>query len=105
MESSVSLILTRRVRGNQPGYLFLTHHNSEPLLAVRHHLVLPLIGRTSQVRKIYDNGLLTFCLTSKSVDTAGPLLDVAGVPVEIMVNNVPAKSLQINTLSHNLAAH
>ena len=39
-------------RSNQLGDFLLAHHNAEPLFALRHNLILPLVGRSSQIWKI-----------------------------------------------------
>ena len=39
-------------RSNQLGDFLLAHHNAEPLFALRHNPILPLVGRSSQIWKI-----------------------------------------------------
>jgi len=69
-------------------------------LAIRHYFVLSFIGRAVETRDVDDDRLPAFGLTSKSIDTASSLLNLARTPVQIVMNDVTAKALKIDALSH-----
>jgi len=61
----------------------LAHYDLEPLFAVPHDAKLPLVSCTVEVGQIRDNRVSPLCFAAEAVDSAGALLDVAGVPREI----------------------
>ena len=94
-----------RLRRYQPGNLILAHHDTEPPFPIGHHPKLPLVGRTGQVWEIHNDRLESLGLASQSVDATGSLLDCAGIPCEIVMNDMAAESLKIDSLPHDLAAN
>ena len=44
-------------------------------------------------------------LTAETINAAGTLLDRAWIPIEIVVNHMPAEPVQVDALSHDLTAH
>src|SRR5260370_11917171 len=98
---SLSVIIAR----NQPSYFVLAHDDAEPLFPVGHHVELSFISGARYVRQVNVDRMLQFSLAAKAVNAARPLFDFAGVPIQIMVNNVAAVTLQIDTFTHYLAAN
>jgi len=46
---------------DDPGHFLLSHHDSEPALAVRHHSVLPFVGGACEVGQVYRNRMPVLC--------------------------------------------
>ena len=81
---------------------FLPHHDTEPPLAIRHYLILSLVGSTGEIREIDDNRLTAFGLAGQPIDSARPLLDRARVPGQIVMYHVAAESLEVDPFAHDL---
>ena len=80
----------------------ITH--PEPLFAVRHDAILPLVGSAGEVGQIDHDGLASFGLASDPVDAAGSLFDGARIPCEIMVNHMAAEPLQVDAFEEAKSA-
>jgi len=50
------------------------------------------------------HGLADFGLASQSINATGPLLYGAGVPSQVMMDDMPAVPLKVNAFTHDLAA-
>ena len=48
--------------------------------------------------------MFAFRLATQAVDSAGALLDIARVPIQIMMDYMPAVAVKINPLTHYAAA-
>ncbi len=90
---------------DQLGHCLLAHDDLEPVLAVIHHHVLPLVCGAGEVGKVHVDRMPPFRLAAEPVDPAGPLLDAAGVPRQIVMDDMPAVPMQVHALPHHLAAH
>jgi len=75
------------------------------VLPVGHNAVLPFVSSPGEIRKKNHNRMTAFRLAPQTVNSSGPLFDGAGIPREIVVNDVTAESLEVNALSHHFAAH
>lgn len=83
----------------------LTHDDAEPLFPVGHHPKLTLIGRPVDVGKKDANGMLPLRFAGDPVDPTCSLFNVAGIPGEVVVDDMAAITLKVDSFTHHLAAN
>ena len=94
-----------RIWSNQASYFVLSHHDAKPLFPMGHDLVLTFVSSSRDVWQVNHDRLAPFSLAAQSVDASCALFDCAWVPGKVMVDHVSTEPLEIDALTHNLAAN
>ena len=84
--------------------VLLSHDDLKPSLAVLDDAEHLLVGAPCEEGLVdVDWTARLFGLTADAVDAAGTLLEDAGVPIEVVVDDVPAESMEVHALAQDPA--
>lgn len=79
-----------------------SHDDIEPLRTILYDAEHLLVMGASEVWLIhFDVRSLAFGKGADTVQTAGTLFEHARVPIQIVVNDMPALQVKVNSLSHD----
>lgn len=100
-------------QGDAPGELIgvlfagielVAHNDAEPALAVRDNPIHLLVLRCTEEGQVDMDGLATMLgLGADTIHPSGALFQGAGVPAEVVVDDMPAVQVEVNALGHHAA--
>ena len=102
-------------QGDAPGELIgvlfagielVAHDDAEPALAVRDNPIHLLVLRCTEEGQVDMDGLATMLgLGADTIHPSGALFQGAGVPAEVVVDDMPAVQVEVNALGQHAAGH